>query len=108
MWVPKDQKLGLTYYFKAMENGNKLAKYEASQMFIDGRGVQKNVKFGNMLMNKSIEELETYCKECGHSANLTNLINDKLEKDRAEDRDKQYNQIKRRKEIQKNLENERI
>ena len=32
--------------------------------------------------------VEKYCKECGHSANLTSLVNDKLEKNRAEDRDK--------------------
>lgn len=107
-FVPKDQKKGLMYYFKAMENGNKLAKYEAGQMFANGQGVQKNVKFGNMLINKSIEEVEQYCKECGHSANLTNLINSKLENGRKAAREEQYNQIKRKKEIQKNLDHERI
>lgn len=108
MWVPKDQKQGLTYYFQAMENGNKLAKYEAGQMFIDGRGVQKNVKFGNALMNKSIEEVEKYCKECGHSAVLTDLINGNLEKSRKEAREEQYKQIKRNKDREKQLDHDRI
>lgn len=108
MWVPKDQKTGLMYYFKAMENGNKLAKYEAGQMFIDGRGVQKNIKFGNMLMNKSIEEIEQLCKKSGYSANLTDLVNNKLEKSRKEAREEQYKQIKRNKDREKQLDHDRI
>lgn len=80
--IPKNQKEGLKLYLKAADNGIQVAQYEAGICFKEGKGVLwKNVELGNMLMTKSIEEMEEYCKEHGYSANLTDLIKPKLNQD---------------------------
>lgn len=73
----KNEKEGLMWLIKSMDNGNQAAKYEVGSAIKQGKGTEKNIELGNNIMNNSFDEIEKYCKEHGYTANLTELFKKK-------------------------------